>query len=75
MERTLRGEGDLIKERTIGTDVFDREASYDTSTDHVVRSATAEVRRRLAQYYQDCDDEVTIELRPGSYVPRFTVRQ
>src|SRR5690242_1125307 len=53
IERTLEGNTDRLKERTIGVDVFGRAADYDTAADHVVRSAMAEVRKRLAQYYQD----------------------
>jgi hypothetical protein len=41
-------------------------------TDHVVRSAVAEVRKRLAQYYQENGrGQVRIEVLPGTYVPQF----
>jgi hypothetical protein len=42
----------------------------------VVRSAVAEIRKRLAQYYQDAgqDAELRIEVQPGSYVPQFRFR-
>jgi hypothetical protein len=73
VEQTL-GQPDLqLKERTIGMEVFGRAPDYDTATDHVVRSALAEIRRRLAQYYQEQGPaaEVRIELQPGSYVPHF----
>ena len=39
VEKTLDGEADQIKERTIGVDVFGRKPSYDTNEDHVVRTA------------------------------------
>ena len=76
VERTLREEAAYLKERTIGIQVFGREADYDTNSDHVVRSAAGEVRRRLAQYYQDAKDgsEIVIELHAGSYVPHFTAQ-
>jgi len=73
VEQTL-GQPDLqLKERTIGIEVFGREPDYDTASDHVVRSAIAEIRKRLAQYYQEDGStaEVRIELQPGSYVPQF----
>lgn len=75
VERALDGQSDLLKERTIGIDVFERRPDYDPGNDHVVRSAASEVRRRLAQYYQDCADsgEIRIEVLPGSYVPRFSL--
>jgi hypothetical protein len=68
----LEGNPDRLKERTIGVDVFGRPADYDTASDHAVRSAMAEVRKRLAQYYQDGDDsDLRIEIQPGSYIPQF----
>src|SRR6202043_2295265 len=71
VEQTLEGEGALLKERTIGVEVFHRPPDYDTA-DHVVRSAVAEVRKRLAQYYQeDRRGELRIDVLPGSYVPQF----
>lgn len=74
VETTLRGDEDELKERTIGIEVFGRLPHYDTSSDPTVRLTAAEVRKRLAQYYQQPDhaDELHIELRPGSYVPAFS---
>jgi hypothetical protein len=72
VERALEGNLERLKERTIGVDVFGRSADYDTASDHVVRSAMAEVRKRLAQYYQNgTDSPLRIEIQPGSYVPQF----
>jgi hypothetical protein len=72
VDQTLAGAGDRLKERTIGIEVFDRTPDYDTSTDHAVRSAVAEVRKRLAQYYQQAHrDQLRIEVQPGSYMPQF----
>jgi hypothetical protein len=73
VEEALAGRADLIKERTLGTDVFGRKPDYDTTEDHVVRTAASEVRRRIVQYYAlaDHDGEVRIELPSGSYAPRF----
>jgi hypothetical protein len=72
VDQTLLGFGDRLKERTIGIEVFDRPADYDTATDHAVRSAVAEVRKRLAQYYMNGGHcELRIEIQPGSYMPQF----
>ncbi len=72
VDQTLQGVGDRLKERTIGIEVFERTPDYDTATDHVVRSAVAEVRKRLAQYYQQGGrEELRIEVLPGSYMPQF----
>jgi|HubBroStandDraft_6_1064221.scaffolds.fasta_scaffold07370_2 hypothetical protein len=71
VEETLEGAGAQLKERTIGIEVFHRPPDYDT-TDHVVRSAVGEVRKRLAQYYQEnLPGPVRIEVLPGSYIPLF----
>jgi hypothetical protein len=62
-----------LKERTIGHEVFGRDASYETGADPVVRNAASEIRKRLAQYYQAADvgPVVHIDLVPGSYTPEF----
>ena len=75
VERTLDGQAEHLKERTIGIEVFGRTPDYDTTTDHAVRSAVAEIRKRLAQYYQDEEHAapLRIEVQPGSYVPQFRV--
>jgi len=63
-----------IKERTIGIEVFGRSLSYDTNSDHIVRTAATELRKRLAIYYggEKHRSELRIGLTPGSYVPHFT---
>jgi hypothetical protein len=73
VERTVEGAGDQLKERTIGIEVFGRAPDYDTGSDHAVRSAASEVRKRLAQYYQEETNpaQLRIGLQPGSYVPQF----
>jgi hypothetical protein len=72
VDQTLDGFGDRLKERTIGIEVFDRPPDYDTATDHAVRSAVAEVRKRLAQYYMNGGrGELRIDILPGSYMPQF----
>jgi hypothetical protein len=73
VERTLDGGSDDLKERTLGIDVFGREPDYDTNLDPVVRTTAAEIRKRLAQYYQDPahESELRIELPLGSYAARF----
>lgn len=71
VEQTLAGEGERLKERTIGIEVFKRTPDYDTGTDHAVRSAVTEVRKRLGQYYAENQRELKIEILPGSYLPQF----
>src|SRR5690242_15281868 len=73
VERTLAGETDALKERTIGMEVFGRTAGYDTAADHIVRSTAGDVRRRLAQYYDENGHGggLRIDFPSGSYVPHF----
>jgi hypothetical protein len=73
VEQTLAQNEDDLKERTLGVEVFHRPPDYDTNLDPVVRLCAAEVRKRLAQYYQSPEhgDELRIELNPGSYIPVF----
>jgi hypothetical protein len=74
VENALRGTTEDIKERTLGIEVFGRQPDYDTSLDPVVRVTAAEVRKRLAQYYQvpDHKNETRIEYVLRSYVPEFS---
>jgi hypothetical protein len=73
VEKTLDGQAEQIKERTIGVDVFGRNPSYDTNEDHVVRTAAVELRKRLTIYYSDEKHraELRMSLVPGSYIPQF----
>jgi hypothetical protein len=73
VQQKLEGHVELLKERTIGTEVFQRSPGYATGDDPVVRVQAGEVRRRLEQYYQTAseDSPVTIKLPVGSYSPTF----
>ena len=73
-EAALAGDQNSLKERYIGTAVFERVATYDTALDPIVRNAAIEVRKRLAQYYLEPEhvSELRIELPIGSYTPIFT---
>lgn len=73
VEHTLSGKSDLLKERTIGIEVFGRSADYEPGEDATVRVKAGEVRKRLGLYYaeQGSQDPVRIELPLGTYVPEF----
>jgi hypothetical protein len=73
VEQTVAGDTPQLKERTLGIDVFDRPADYDTSQDPVVRATAGEIRKKLAQYYQEPghESEQRIDLLPGSYIAEF----
>jgi hypothetical protein len=73
VEQTLEGNHDRLKERSLGVEVFGRDADYDTARDPVVRTSAVEIRKRLSQYYEEfgAKSSVRIELPAGSYVPEF----
>jgi hypothetical protein len=73
VRQKLDGHVENLKERTIGTDVFQRSPDYATGDDPVVRVQAGEVRRRLEQYYQTTleDSPISIKLPVGSYSPIF----
>src|ERR1700677_1158646 len=73
VRHTLAGQADGVKERTLGIEIFGRSADYDTASDPIVRVTAAEIRKRIAQYYQEPghENELRILLPAGSYVPQF----
>jgi hypothetical protein len=75
VEHALDNPSVHLKERTLGMEVFGRNASYDTSLDPVVRMTANEIRKRIAQYYHehesDAETKTRIELPVGSYLPEF----
>jgi hypothetical protein len=73
VEKTLSGQEDALKERTLGVEIFGRRADYDTASDPIVRVTAAEIRKRIAQYYQDPghESELRVSLPSGSYIPQF----
>jgi hypothetical protein len=73
VDQTLLGQTDLLKERTLGIEIFGREANYDTASDPIVRVTATEIRKRIAQYYQEPghETELRVSLPSGSYIPQF----
>ncbi len=72
VDKSLSGHGEALKERVIGFEVFGRRPDYDTNNDPVVRARVAEIRKRLALYYQaDHGKAVRISVPPGSFKAVF----
>ncbi len=72
VRKTLEGSADLIKEYSIGLEVFDRRSDdYDTGLDPAVRVEAGRLRFRLAEYYKGCGehDPIQIQLPKGTYAP------
>ncbi len=66
---TLEGKEEELKERVIGSEVFGRPQDYNTSDDPVVRTRAADVRKRLAVFYQEegVKAAIRITMPSGSY--------
>lgn len=73
VEETLAGREDQLKEYTLALEVFDRDESFDSTTNPAVRVEASRLRKRLEHYYltQGREDPVLIELPRGTYVPIF----
>jgi hypothetical protein len=73
VDRALAGEEDGIKERTLGVEVFGRDADYDSNADPIVRRTANEIRKRLGQCYFEPHSRhaVRIHMDRGSYLLEF----
>jgi hypothetical protein len=72
IDKTLSGHTEDLKERVIGIEVFGRRPDYDTNSDPIVRARVAEVRKRLAVYYQtEAHKAVRISVPSGSFKAVF----
>jgi len=62
-----------IHEQEIGSFVFGRPESYDTSQDNIVRVNASELRKRLDNYFssEGLEDRILITIPRGSYIPDF----
>jgi hypothetical protein len=76
VENALSHRSDQLKERTIGIELFHRDAMYDTGHDGIVRVAASDVRKRLMSFYSRTaatrtSPGIRIALPAGSYAPVF----
>src|SRR3984893_19557441 len=69
----LAGRAESLKERTLGIEVSGKDPNYDTTEDPIVRVTAGEIRKRIAQYYQEPghEGEIKLLLPSGSYAPQF----
>jgi hypothetical protein len=72
-DRALAGEGDSIKEYTIGLDVFGKPSSFDPRQESSVRMHVARLRQKLAEYYrtEGTADPVFVDLPKGGFHLQF----
>lgn len=76
VEETLVGRGELLKGFTIAVAVFDRDASFDSKTDPVVRLEARRLRTEIDAYYgtTGAGDPLQISIPKGHYRPSFAWR-
>jgi hypothetical protein len=69
----LAGRAERLRERTLGIEIFGKDPNYDTTEDPIVRVTAGEIRKRIAQYYQEPghEQEIRLFLPSGSYAPQF----
>src|SRR5438067_6003344 len=72
-ERALSHNQEPLTERALGVEIFGRSPNYDTDADPIVRVTASELRKRLAQYYEDPAHagEIRVVIHKGSYVAEF----
>jgi TolB-like protein len=73
VEEALDGRSHLLKEYSIGIEVFRKNESFDPRIDTIVRVEARKLRSRIARYYEDegKQDALRIEFVRGSYAPFF----
>jgi hypothetical protein len=53
VEQMLSGQGESLKEYSIGTHAYGRKADFDPSQDTIVRTEARRLRRKLKEYYEN----------------------
>jgi len=76
VEKSFDPGSNALKEFTIAVDVFERDASYDSSIDATVRVEAGRLRSRLHEYYAEDGkhDSLIIDVPKGGYRAVFTKR-
>jgi Tol biopolymer transport system component len=76
VEQQLAGNASQLKESVLAVEIFDRESTYDSRVDSVVRVEARRLREKLNKYYsgEGREDPVIIELPKGSYAPLISLR-
>lgn len=71
--KTLKGEGDKVKQYTIAVDGLDYSDDFDADTNPAIRIMAGRVRERLDKYYNEegINDSLIIHIEKGQYTPWF----
>lgn len=72
-EKYFEGATDGIREYSVAVEALGRSEDFDQKKDSIVRVEAYRLRRRLDEFYRGvgASHAISIELSPGSYVPRF----
>ena len=75
-KRSLKDGCDRVHEQEIGSQVFSRPDSYNTSVDNIVRTNVSDLRKRIEAYFnsEGSHEALLMEIPRGSYVPVFRYR-
>jgi len=73
----LAGRGERLKAYTVAIEVFDRDKSFDSATNPLVRIEAGRLRDKLSAYYarEGVHDPIRIDLPKGSYAPLIEFRE
>ena len=75
VEQAASGNQFRIKAYTVAVDALGKPDTFDPQNDPVVRVLAGRLRSSLTAYYENRPDEdVVIEMKPGSYVPVFVLK-
>jgi hypothetical protein len=68
-DQALSGDGDLLKEYTIGLEAFGKPSDYDPRHDSIVRFQAGRLRHKLAEYYRSeaTPEEIRISFPKGGF--------
>lgn len=76
VEQAASGNKFRIKAYTVAVDALGKPDSFDPQNDPVVRVLAGRLRSSLTAYYETRPDEdAIIEMKPGSYVPIFILKE
>ncbi|MBY5546770.1 hypothetical protein HFO61_08035 [Rhizobium leguminosarum] len=76
VDALFEGRSETVKAYSIAIDVFNRPASFDPSSDPIVRIEATRLRETLQKYYDQISDEpgARLDVPRGRYVPVFVER-
>lgn len=75
-KRSLKDGCNRLHELEIGSQVFGRPETYDTTFDNIVRTNVSDLRKRIEAYFnsEGSYEKLTVEIPRGNYVPVFRYR-